>query len=244
MNCCLCEASIDVAIHGYMQLPCKHVFHLRCGLASCNKIYSTTEHPQCRVCESNAAKENIIIPPTNLMNMENVISLEEAYTISETKYLIDKTTQIDEKIKELKPEDIQFWKDYIEFTKEELKLYKARNSKIWKIAKEFKEEVAHLTAIYNRSFRKYYKQCLETDEFNEYKALVSKVKKITRQFDRYIDEYMDPYNISLTQFLRKIGLLGLDDLTPYLSVSECNESFIPFFSEFDKLYDKKNLFKK
>jgi hypothetical protein len=244
MDCCLCDAPIDVTIHGYMQLPCKHVFHLRCGLASCNKIYSTHEHPQCRVCTSSAAKENTIIPPTNLMNMENVISLEEAYTMSETKYLIDTTSKLDEKIRGLKPEDIKFWKDYIEFTKEEFKLYKARNSRIWKIAKEFKEEAAHLTAIYNRSFRKYYKQCLETDEFNEYKALVSKVKKITRQFDRYVDEYIDPYNITLTQFLRKIGILGPDEQISYLSFSDGNESFISFFNEFDKLYDKKNLFKK
>jgi hypothetical protein len=243
MDCCLCDTPIDVTIHGYMQLPCKHVFHIRCGLASCNKIYSTHEHPQCRVCTSSAAKENTIIPPTNLMNMENVISLEEAYTMSETKYLIDKTTKLDEKIKGLKPEDIQFWKDYIELSKEEFRLYKARNLKAWRIGKEFKAEVSHLTALYNKSFRKYYKQLLETNECNEYKVIGSKTRKMMRQFDRYFEEYIDPYDLTIIQFLQKIGLLGENEQVSYLSF-EINPSFVSAFNEFDKLYDKKNIFKK
>lgn len=243
MNCNLCEGSIDTSIHGFLQLPCKHIFHLRCGLASCDRIYSNNDAPQCKVCLSVSIKENTIIPPTNLMNIDNIISLEEAYRISETKYAINKTKKIDEKIKELKPEDIQFWRDYIELSKEEFRLYKARSAKAWKIGKEFKADVSHLTALYNKSFRKYYKQILESEEYTNYKVIISKGKKFMRQFDRYFDEYINPYDLTITQFLIKIGLISENEHIPYLDIA-AYESFVPAFNEFDKLYDKKNIFKK
>ncbi len=243
MNCSLCESPLNVATHGSMQLPCGHAFHIRCGLATCERMYSAFEPPQCRICLSRAFKENTIIPPASQINVENVITIEQAYQLANTNYSIDKRQKLDEKLKELTEEDMQFWREYIELSKEELKLYKARNVKAWRVGREFKQDVSHLTALYNKSFRKYYKQFMESEEFAQYKALATKVRKISGRLNNYMEQFIDPYDLTIKQFLRQLNLIKEDEQIYHIDINTY-ESFVPAFNEFDKLYDKKNLFKK
>jgi len=204
--CALCEQPIIDGQHNYIKLVCpaNHIFHLKCGIVSINRIYSDAPC-ECRICSFNSTENDIVTAPVD----DGVPSFQDA-----NRLLDDKATIVENKImketrdsveREMDAADARKIKEFVKHglkvKRIETKMRKYYRQKI----KDFKAEVEDLTRLSNTIFRKYYNEIMESDEVKEFQSSYRSWRYKHRRFNELVRKYNTHLDGTEFNFLRTLG---------------------------------------
>lgn len=207
--CALCEQPIIDGQHNLIKLVCpaNHIFHLKCGFASIQRIYSS-DPCECRICELNSNENNIVVPTAEPIDygvpsyQDAIRLLDDKATIIENKHIKEIRNNVE---REMDVVDARKIKEYVKHglkvKRIENKMRKYYRQKI----KDFKSEVEDLTRLYNNIFRKYYNEIVESNEVKEFQSSYRSWCYKHRRFNELVRKYHTQLDGTEYNFLRTLG---------------------------------------
>ncbi len=247
MECALCTNPILIEVHGFAQLACKHTFHLRCMVPACNQFWGNGPIG-CKICSVDqtpvAANADA---PDNLPNADQAavlvqqrqreLTVDDAYGIianlEEKKY----EDKVAEHVKTLTISQKTDLKKLIKLIRQCKKMRPTVRSDIERRRREFIRKNNHLIVIFNKAYRKFVKDCIETDNCKLYWRTYTKT---TRMFDRLSNSVTDNGKYEIEDIFMA---LKYSRIPTYLRRQVPIKRYIRyrFFKVVDELFNVKNL---
>jgi hypothetical protein len=171
MECALCKNTILMEVHGFAQLACKHTFHLRCMVPSCNQFWGNGPIG-CKICGSdpvvpaNAAGAEVEIPNNEqaaVLGQQLNVTFDDAYRIASDIEEKQYEQKLAEHIKTLTPSQKVDLKMYVKSCRLGKKLRSTVRVELNKRTKEFIQKNNHLIIVFNKLYRQFVKEFTETN---------------------------------------------------------------------------------